>query len=136
VLETVGRVGQGRQDREPFGQMLDAFEIGGALYCPPPGLLPQGQRLGRTACLGVVVRNYLGRRRHGLGKPGFEEFGYLLVILLAGALEQRLIGGVLHQGMLKDVGAPGRPPHMHQAKPLAPSSWSSPVHDSRWKDPL
>jgi putative transposase len=31
--------------------------------------------------------------------------------------------------------AAGRAPHMHQAKPLAPSSLSPPVHNSRWKAP-
>ena len=40
VLEAVGRVGQSRQDRQPFGQVLDPFEIGGALQRPLPGLLP------------------------------------------------------------------------------------------------
>jgi hypothetical protein len=109
MLETVRRVGQGCQDRQPSGQVLDAFEIGGALQRPLPGLLPQGQRLGRTARLGVVVRDHLGRRHHGLGKAGFEQGSHLLVILLAGAPEQRLISGVLHQGMLKGVGGPGRP---------------------------
>ena len=91
-------------------QVLDRFEIGGAQQRQLPSLLPQGQRLGRTTRLGVVVRDHLGRRRHGLGKSGFEECGYVLVILLTGALEQRLIGGVLHQGMFKGVDGPGGRP--------------------------
>ena len=31
VLQAVGRLGQGCQDRQPSGQVLDPFEIGGAL---------------------------------------------------------------------------------------------------------
>ena len=42
VLQASVRLGQGRQDREPSSQVLDGFEIGGALQRPLPSLLPAG----------------------------------------------------------------------------------------------
>ena len=76
------------------------------LACP----LPVGNGLRDETRLGVVMRQQLGLGLDGLGKLRFQHLGNALVILLPGALEQRLIGRVLDQGMLEDIGACGGRP--------------------------
>ena len=85
VLEAVSGVGQRREDREPCGQVLDPFEIGGALQRPLPGLLPSGERLGQQLGLGLA----------DLGKARLHHLGNALLVLLAGAASAGLIGGFL-----------------------------------------
>jgi hypothetical protein len=72
--------------------------------------LPVRHRLLRQACLRVVMRHQLWL---GLGRGGKvldKGLGNALVILPAGAPQQCLIGGVLHQGMLEGVGGLGSLP--------------------------
>ena len=45
-----------------------------------------------------------------LGERGFEDFGNALVVLLARALQERLVGRVLDQGVLEAVRRLGRCP--------------------------
>jgi hypothetical protein len=70
-------------------------------------LLPIGNGLRREACLGVVVRQQFGLGRGGLGELGLQDLRNALVILLPCAPQQRLIGRILYQGMLKEVGRLG-----------------------------
>ena len=60
--------------------------------------------------LSVVVGDQLGLGLDDLRKLALQQLGDLSVILLAIALQQRLIGGVLNQGMLEDVPARGGRP--------------------------
>jgi hypothetical protein len=57
-----------------------------------PHLPPQG-----------VVRHQFGLRLGGLGTVGFEHLGNVLMVLLAGAAQQGLIGRLLDQGVLEKV---------------------------------
>ena len=66
--------------------------------------LPVGQGVRRQTGLGVVVGEQLGL---GLGQVGKALDQYLrraLMILLPRAPQQRLIGRILHQGMLERIG--------------------------------
>ena len=89
--------------------MTDGFQIGRAfagLFARP---LPVVHRLLGAACRGVVLGDQLRLGLHERGEPGFEDLGNLLVHLLPGALEQRRIGRVLDQGVLKYIPGPRRP---------------------------
>jgi hypothetical protein len=49
------------------------------------------------------MRHQLRLRAHHLGKAVFQQLCCLLVILLAGALQQRLVSRILNQRMLEQV---------------------------------
>ena len=83
------------------------FQIGRAFESPLARLLPIGNGLRREPRLGVVVRQQFGLGRGGLGELGLQDLRNARVILLPRAAQQRLIGGILHQGMLKEVGRLG-----------------------------
>ena len=57
----------------------------------------------------VVVGQQLGLRLDDLRELALQQLGDLPVILLAGAPQQRLVGGVLDQRVLEDVAGPRRP---------------------------
>src|SRR5882672_5517940 len=56
------------------------------------------------ACLGVVMRQQLRLGLDGLWKLHLQYLCNALVILLAGAFKQRLIGGLLDEAVLEAVG--------------------------------
>ena len=58
----------------------------------------------------VVMCQQLGLRENGFGELGFECLGDALMVLLAGAFQQRLVGRVLDQGMFEAVGCRWRLP--------------------------
>jgi len=60
--------------------------------------------------LGVVVRQHFGLRLDSLRELRLQDLRNALVILLTGAPQQGLIGGILYQGMLKEVGRLGSMP--------------------------
>ena len=64
--------------------------------------------------LRIVLRQQLGLGRDRLGKLGFEHLRNLPVVLLARALEQRLIGHVLDQRVLEEIRRLGRQPPLVQ----------------------
>ena len=68
-----------------------------------PGPLPVGDGLRLEPGLGVVMRQQLGLGLAVLGKLRLQHLRNALVILLPRALQQRLIGRVLDQGMLEDI---------------------------------
>jgi hypothetical protein len=55
-----------------------------------------------------MMRQQFGLRLNQLGEAFLHHLGNALVVLLPCALEQRLIGCVLDEGMLKDIGGLGR----------------------------
>ena len=75
---------------------------------PAARLLPQRDRLLGPFRLGVVVRQQLGLGRRGVRQTLLDDPGDLAVQLLPAAPEQRVIGGLLHQGVLEGVHRLGR----------------------------
>ena len=71
-------------------------------------LLPVAHRLGTEARFGVVMRHQLWLGSHGVGKLRFQHLRNTLVILLPRALQERLIGRILDEGVLEDVAAARR----------------------------
>ena len=75
-----------------------------------PGGVPIGHGLLDQPGLGVMLRDQLW--------PGFDDFweacfqsgGDALVVLLTGAFQQRLVGGILDERVLEAVGRPRRNP--------------------------
>jgi hypothetical protein len=57
-----------------------------------------------------VLSHQLRLGLHERGELCFENLRNLLVHLLSGALEQRRVGRVLDQGVLKQIPGPRRPP--------------------------
>ena len=83
------------------------FQIGRAFESPLARLLPVGNGLRREPRLGVVVCQQFGLGRGGRGELGLQDVRNARVILLPRAAQQRLIGGILHQDVLKEVGRLG-----------------------------
>src|SRR5215510_4495962 len=83
--------------------MTDRFGIGRVLDRLLPCLLPVGDSLHTQACLCIMMRQEFRLRLSGLGELGFEHQGNPLVILLSRALEQRFIGSILNECMLKSI---------------------------------
>jgi hypothetical protein len=79
------------------------FQIGRVLNGVLASPLPVDHRLSAKARLGVVMRQEFGLRLGGVGKARLQHLGNALMVLLARAAQQRLIGCVLDQGMLEDV---------------------------------
>ena len=92
--------------------MLDGFQVGRALQGLLPGPLPVGDGLLREPGLGVVVCHQFGLGLDDLGKLRCQHLGTPLVILLTGALQQRLIRGLLNEGMFEQV------PRLRRTPPL------------------
>jgi hypothetical protein len=89
--------------------MGDGFHIGGALERPSAGLLPVAHGLGMAPGFCVVVCQEFRLGRDSLWKSGFEELRNLLVVLLPGAFQQRGVGGILDERMLKNIAGAGWP---------------------------
>src|SRR5262245_51778172 len=95
------RLWQSLEQLDAGGAVVDGFQIGRALAGVLTRSLPVAHRLLGAARRGVVLGDQL---RLGLDEGrelSFEDLGNLLVDLLPGALEQRGIGRVLDQGVLK-----------------------------------
>jgi hypothetical protein len=110
LLGTLRCLWQGFQQLDPGGTVADGFQMGRALAGLLARLLPVAHRLLGAARRGVVLGHQLRLGLHERGELCFEDLGNLLVHLLAGALEQRRIGCILDQGVLKDIPGPRRPP--------------------------
>jgi len=117
VLDALGSVWQGLEYLQPPGEVSHRFHIGRALAGALPGLQPIGKSLLSQTGLGVVMRYQLRLRLDGLGEAIREHLRNLAVILLPGALEERLIGRVLNEGMLEEiVGLWPQTPLIHQLR--------------------
>jgi hypothetical protein len=77
------------------------FQIGGVLDGPLPSPLPVANGLLYEPSLGLVLGQQLGLRLAALGKARLQHPGNALVVLLARAPQQRLIGCFLDQGVFK-----------------------------------
>ena len=75
-----------------------------ALYGLLPGALPVGNRLRTKPRLGIVMREQFGLSVFRLSQSFLQLVSDLLVIVLPGAFEQRLIRGILNQRMLESIG--------------------------------
>jgi len=110
LLGASGSVGQRLQQLQALAEVTDRFHVRRSLDGSFPGVQPVRQGLFHETRLGVVMRQQLGLSVFGFGKALFQRPGDLLVILLPLALEQRLIGCILDQRMLKTYRACGGNP--------------------------
>ena len=68
-----------------------------------PCLVPVRDRLRWTVPFGIVMRHQFRLRARHLGKAILQQLCHPLVILLAGAFQQRLVGRILDQRMLEQI---------------------------------
>jgi hypothetical protein len=92
------------EDLETFREVSNGFGIRGMLGYLLSGTLPVLHRLGGEPSLRVVLRQQFRLRRHCLGKLRLQHLGNLLMVLLSGATQQRLIRHLLDQGVLEAIG--------------------------------
>src|SRR6516165_2912329 len=92
-----------RKGTERLLEALFGLPVGRALKGALPGPLPIGQSLVMHAGSGVVLRDDFGLRFGGLGEALGQHLGNALMILLAGAPQQRLVGRVLDERVLEGV---------------------------------
>jgi hypothetical protein len=98
-----GGIRQGGEQLQPSREVRHRFQISRALEGPLAGLLPIGNGLRHQTSFDIVMRQQLGLSLTDLGEACLHHLGNVLMVPLAGALEQRLIGRVLDQGMLEAV---------------------------------
>jgi hypothetical protein len=96
-------LGEGGEDLQAPHHMADGLEVRRALQGTLPSALPVGERLRTQARLGVMVRQQFRLGLHRLGKLRLQHVRNALVILLTCTLQQRLIRGILNEGMLEEV---------------------------------
>ena len=95
---------QRAQQLERLVQVTDGLGVGEVLRRAFPGPLVVADRLRRAPRLLAVVGDLLGRAGDALGEARFEGVGDASVEVHALAVEQRLVGRVLHQCVLEGVG--------------------------------
>jgi DNA-binding Lrp family transcriptional regulator len=83
--------------------LVDGFDVRRLARRGHAGFEPVRNRLRRTVRFGVVVGHQLRLDARHLGKAVLQQRHHLLVKLLAGALQQRLVGRILDQRMLEQV---------------------------------
>jgi hypothetical protein len=83
--------------------VADGFQIGRAITGLLARPLPVANGLLCEPSLGIMMGQQPGLRLAALGKARLQHLGNALMVLLAGAPQQRLIGCFLDQGMLKEV---------------------------------
>ena len=87
VLGTLRRLGQGLEQLDAGGHVVDGFQMGRAVAGLLAGPLPIDYCLLGAARRRVVLGDQLRLGLHKRGEPGFKDLGNLLVHLLPGALE-------------------------------------------------
>jgi hypothetical protein len=90
-------------------QVPDRFLDRRSPHCVLGGPLPKGDRRCRQPGLAIVVRDELRAALDGVNEALLQQFRDLAVIMLAGAPQQRLVGGILDQRVLEDVARARRP---------------------------
>ena len=103
LLGALGRIRQSCEQFQSFREMTDRFHIGRTLHGALSCLLPVGNGLRDEASLGVVMGWQFGLGVDGLRKFLLQHLRYLLMQLLASALQQGLIRRLLHQSMLEEI---------------------------------
>jgi hypothetical protein len=101
LLNTLGSVGQGLEQFQPFGEVTNSLNISRALSGSLTGILPIGKGLLDKARLRVVRCEQLRLGFLCVQKTFFQHLTDPLVKLLAAALEERLVSGVLHERVLE-----------------------------------
>ena len=96
MLGALWCLGQCAEQLQAPARVRGGFVVGIALQRALPGGLPVGDGLRGQAGLCVVVCQQLGLRGNGFRERGFECLGDALMVVLLGALEQRLVGRVLY----------------------------------------
>ena len=103
-----------------------------------PRPLPVGDGRLRAAGRGVVMGQQFRLRLDGSGNWASKHLRNLLVILLPGALEQRLIGGILDQRVLEAIRRLRREAplveqfRVHQLSPARAATLASSSGDTAW----
>jgi hypothetical protein len=82
VLRPRRGLGEGGEQRQACGQVLDGFRVRRALQRALPGLLPVVHRLCCEPCLRVMVRHQLGVDLGSVGKLRLQDLGNPLVVML------------------------------------------------------
>jgi len=103
MLDALGGVGEGSEHLQPLGQMRESFHIRGALARQLASPLPVLDGLGAEARLRIMLRQQFRLGGGGFGKSLFQHLRNTLVILLACALQQGLICGILDQRVLEEI---------------------------------
>ena len=103
LLPAFRRIRQSLEHLHPYGEMANRLLVRRALRRALPGGQPVRDGLRTQTGLGVMVRQQLGLGLADLGELRLQHLGNALVVLLAGTLQQRLIGRVLDQGVLETV---------------------------------
>jgi hypothetical protein len=110
VFRPLRGVWQSQKRLQSLGEVRNRFQVGrarhGTLVCP----LPEDNSLLREAGLGVVVGQQFGLRLDDLGEAFCQHLGNALVTLLTGALQQRLVCGLLDEGMFEEIACLRRTP--------------------------
>ena len=104
----LGAFRHGAKHLQPLGEVCGRLQIGRSLERPLARALPVGHGFAGASCLGVVTGEQLGLGLDDLGELLSRISAIRACDLLAPALEQRLVGGVLDQGVLEAVGRLGR----------------------------
>ena len=130
LLDTLRRPWQGREQLDPGGAVADGFHMGRAVAGVLARPLPVDHRLLGTARRRVVLGDQLWLRRDGLRELRLQRLGNTLVVLLAGAPQQRLICHVLDERMLERGGFCISPRKVYSTVQRASSlmtDWSIPI---------
>jgi hypothetical protein len=103
LLRPLGGVRESREQLQPVAEMADRFHVGRALEGALAGALPVGNSLRHRTGLRIMMRQQFGLGLAAFGEARLQYLGNVLMVLLAGAPQQGLIGRVLDQGMLEEV---------------------------------
>ena len=102
------------RDGEGIRKVIDRLVIGGAFERPFSGLLPIRQRQIVTPSLGIVTRKQLRLGGDNVRMRFDDRVGDRLVVLAPLAAQQRLVGGILDQGMAEEQGLVRHPAYHHE----------------------
>src|SRR5262249_37410668 len=107
LLGTLGSVRQRFEQSQRCREIVNSLDIRRTPNGPLTRSLPVGNSLLYESSLRVMLCQQFRLRLDQVGKPCLQYLGNTLVILLPRALEQRLIGCVLDEGMFKHIGCLG-----------------------------
>src|SRR5262249_29733789 len=111
LTAALGTVRHGFERLQPFAEVCHRFDIGRALESTPACLCKEGNRLFYESCLHIVMGQEFRLCLDCLRKARHQHLRNALMVLLPGALEQRLVCCLLNKGMLETI----RRPRWHPA---------------------
>jgi hypothetical protein len=109
LLGTLGGVWQVGEQLQPLREVRYRFLIGRPLNGLLARPLPVANRLRTEARLCVMMRYQFRLSLSNLGKLRRQHLCNALMVLLACALQERLIGGIVDEGVLEEVPVARRP---------------------------